>query len=366
MPEPLYLPDGTPLKNAPPGVTQQQINAMAPHYYMGRAAKEGALTVGDKVYSGSAEYPNTYVGHALAFLDTYAGGNQIAQGVRAADRATGGGLTDTAQVGGRAMTAAAGAIPDMAVGTGNAIARHFNPDIPVAPSVTEAMRQAIGVQDLPADAPLAQRLGEGALAGAAGGGLVRAASGAARTVIPTIADAIYGAGSEGGAEIGEKVAGAPGRAIGGVLPAIVPSMARGTVRLAGATRPSEAPIPGLGGVPWQTGDTAQPFYRDAPTAMAVPAPAAGAEAAPAASGPPRSVGSQLSDAALRYLLAHGASGSPVAGLSAVVAPYAIDTARAAVASSPRLGSFAYGPSSFNWPAVAPQMAPQPQDQQPLQ
>jgi hypothetical protein len=366
MPRTIYLRDGTAVNNVPDDVTQEQINQKEDQHFMGRAAKEGALTVGDKIYSGSAVYPNSYTGHALAFLDTYAGGNLLAKGVRAADEASGGRVRDTAEALGQGMTLGAGTIPDLVTHAPAWVTNQFREkvlgqpgDVPYPPSVTEAMRQAIGVPDLAPDAPWYRKAAEGAIAGATGGGIVRGAL----TAAPMVADAIYGGTSALTSMIGEKLGGPVGRTIGAVAPFVAgPYALKMGARSWGATRPPEAPpLPEVETPNWQSTEPTQPFYHpDAPTSQ----PVSAAPSGPA--GPPgKTIGEKLGDLAWRFGMGHYWTGSPVAGIVNAAAPWAIDTTRGLVANSPRIGRFAYSPTSLdNWPAVAPQVASQVDEQPP--
>ena len=115
-----------------------------------------------KVYSASNAYPDTVVGHTMAWLDHNAGGNWMNKNIV---QTTPGSYVNAAMGPlGRAESNAVSWLYDLPATAYNVV-KHQTPlgtDYD-APSLSGAIRSETGVPDLPANAPFVQRAGETAL-----------------------------------------------------------------------------------------------------------------------------------------------------------------------------------------------------------
>jgi hypothetical protein len=200
-------------------------------YYGKKAADENApqVTPGH-VYSATTVYPNSYLGHAMAWADHNLGGNwankNIVQPVDQWQQEHFGGQIE-APVGRVESNAIAGAV-DLPATVLNTAKHYIAPergqegDIPY---VSQSIRQEAGVPELSADAPYWQRVAEAGTAALLGGrsSVAPGVRGFARTLVtkPTFTDAaraysLAGTG-EAGAEVGNLVGGEAGSLIGSII-----------------------------------------------------------------------------------------------------------------------------------------------------
>ena len=205
------VPDGTPddvvTRAAAQGeaqigqrYTQQAIDTNAP------------VTAGSKVYSATTVYPNTYLGQGMAWLDHNAGGNWMNRNiVQPVNQATGGAADALAGSVGRIETNAVAGGADLPAAGLNTLKHVVAPgrgtegDIPY---IGQSIRGEVGVPELPANAPLAQRAVEAGL-----GGYLGSPSGAAGL----IKNLVYGGLGTAGSTAGGWVGGEPGSFLGGLL-----------------------------------------------------------------------------------------------------------------------------------------------------
>ena len=120
-----------------------------------------------KVYSASMAYPDTVMGHAMAWLDHNAGGNWANKNI--VQTTPGSYVNAVAGPVGRAESNAMSWIYDLPATLYNVVKHQATPgsiaaNAPDAPYLSQAIRSEAGVPELSPDAPLAQRIGEGALA----------------------------------------------------------------------------------------------------------------------------------------------------------------------------------------------------------
>ena len=205
----LELPIGTPAPDAMKAVDQAE-TGLASYYSKQAATQNAPVTAGDKVYSASTTYPNTYMGQGMAWLDhNVPGANWVNQNVV---QSAPGNFVSNAVVApvARADTNVIGAVNDLPAAVYNTI-KHQTPanaSYPDWPSLSEKLRQETGAPELPANAGILQRGSESALAGVLGGG------GFWKSLLG-------GFGGTVGSDIGGYVAGEPGALVGGFTGATI-------------------------------------------------------------------------------------------------------------------------------------------------
>jgi hypothetical protein len=183
----------------------------------GQQAKDqnGPVTAGSRVYSATNSYPNTIFGQALAWGDHNLGGNWVNQRM---DPALSGDIGSAAL---RAGTNAVGGLIDLPASLTNMLNNATLPKNAYSvqhplPYVSQSLRQMLGVPELSADAPFAQRAAEAALT-------------TALTHKPSLGslinDAAVGVTSTAGSDVGGYIGGEPGAFLGGVAGAAAPSAA---------------------------------------------------------------------------------------------------------------------------------------------
>ena len=229
----LELPAGTPDLDAKRFVDQNE--AKLAQYYSAQAEKQNSPVFpvkpdgspGDKIYSASTTYPNTYMGAAMAHLD------HIVPGANWANKnvvQSGPGNVVNAVMGplGRAESNAVSWPVDFP-GTIYNTAKHYTPlgTAYDAPSLSGAIRGEVGAPELGPDAPYWQRAGEGALSS-----VMSPAVGAENTA--GVFSSLVGSGvGTALSDWGGRVAGEGGSLLGSIIGAMTGNVAsKGAAKIA--------------------------------------------------------------------------------------------------------------------------------------
>lgn len=208
------VPDNTPDSVAADAVRQGE-DAIAQTYQQHAADTGAPVTAGDKIYSATRAYPNSYLGGAMAWLDHNAGGNWMNRKIADPLNAATGDAGPTAM---RMGTNALAGSYDLGASVYDVGKHYVAPSLGTAydaPLVGQTIRSQIGAPELPAGASFLRRVLEGGASGAMGGGLASALS--PSSYAKNIAGATVGtAGSEVGGQVGGEMGSLLGSLAGGV------------------------------------------------------------------------------------------------------------------------------------------------------
>jgi hypothetical protein len=252
------VPDGMDPKNLPAFVGEQS-NVAAQDYMKQAQTQDAPVTVGNKIYSATSVYPNTYLGVAGAWVDHH-GGNALKNALPAPSDAA----REVDDSVNRILTNRFIGALDLPASGLNVMKHYFEPERGVSgdiPYISSSILHEIGSDQLPADASTGRRLTEAILTGATPANIKQ---------LPGLWQTIKNAGTAGLSselsEWGGKLFGEPGAFIAGLIPAVPWRQGTAAVVAHGVREESPGPPDPTTGRPRSQAEaTSDAFYGARPT-----------------------------------------------------------------------------------------------------